>query len=81
MNPDRVENDLSVRYERNERQTLVVVEGEQVAGVIALDQAAEIDETADFVDSLEAELAHKVEGLRDARETVALADGGDNGGE
>lgn len=74
---DPVENDLSVRYEANGSQTLVVVDGDRVGGVLALDQDVAVDDAIDFVDSIEAEIAYFVPGVRSDRESsMSVVDGG-----
>lgn len=67
---DPLGNDLSITYDANDDQTLVVVDGDRVGAVVALEGDVSVDEAVDLVDSVEAEVAHMVDGLRTVRTAV-----------
>lgn len=67
---DPIQNDLSITYDANDDQTIVSVDGEQVGAVVALEGDVSVDEAVDLVDSVEAEVAHLVDGLRTVRTAV-----------
>lgn len=71
--PDAVDplgNDLSITYDANDDQTLVAVDGDRVGAVVAIEGDVSVDEAVDLVDSVEAEVAHVVDGLRTVRTAV-----------
>ena len=62
---------VSVSYDTNGEQNLIVVDGDQASAIVAIEEDVDPDVALELVDTVEAEIAHGVSGLRSVRREIA----------